>query len=113
MSELRCTSTSRQMVTDAKLAEYEEACTVRTFLAIAIHGLDEYTQLVSTDEGKDFNFPKQHWAGHITSDIKAKGTLDNMSTRPGEGFFQEAKQAYKRTNGKEAEKQVRQTCSDC
>ena len=45
--------------------------------------------------------------GHAVSDIQAKGTLDNMSTRPGEAFFQEAKQDYKRTNGKAMEHQVR------
>ncbi len=35
-----------------------------------------------------------------------KGTTDNFSTRPGEGFQQEAAQAYAQTNGKNAEHQV-------
>jgi hypothetical protein len=43
---------------------------------------------------------------HVISDIQRKGTLDNMSTRPGEGFIQEAAQAYEQTNRKKAEKQV-------
>lgn len=34
-----------------------------------------------------------------------KGTTDNFSTRPGEGF-QQAAQAYAQTNGKHAEHQV-------
>jgi hypothetical protein len=35
-----------------------------------------------------------------------KGTTDNFSTRPGEGFQQEAAQAYAQTNGKRPERQV-------
>lgn len=36
-----------------------------------------------------------------------KGTVDNFSTRTGEGFQQEAAQAYEQTNMKDAEHQVR------
>ena len=39
-------------------------------------------------------------------DILQKGTTDNTSTRPGEGFQQEAAQAFEQTNMKNAEKQV-------
>ena len=42
----------------------------------------------------------------MASDIMDKGTTDNFSTRPGEGFQQEAAQAYAQTNGKNAEHQV-------
>lgn len=44
---------------------------------------------------------------HIEDDITRKGTTGNYSTRPGEGFIQEAKEAYHQTNGKDAEQQVR------
>ena len=37
-----------------------------------------------------------------------KGTTDNMSTRPGEGFQQEAAEAYKQTSGKGAKRYVGQ-----
>lgn len=43
---------------------------------------------------------------HIVDDITQKGTTGNYSTRPGEGFIQEAKEAYHQTNGKAAEHQV-------
>ena len=48
-----------------------------------------------TDEyGKSFDFPKQHAVLHVVDDIQQKGTTPNYSTRPGEGFQQEAVQAY-------------------
>jgi hypothetical protein len=61
---------------------------------------------VSKEQGKSFDFYKQHYVSHIIEDIRRKGTTDNTSTRPGEGFQQEAAEAYKQTNKKSAEKQV-------
>lgn len=61
---------------------------------------------MSKEHGKDFNFFKQHYVCHIIEDIRQKGTTDNTSTRPGEGFQQEAAEAYDQTNKKNAEKQV-------
>jgi len=63
-------------------------------------------QKVSKEYGKNFDFFKQHYVSHVVSDIRQKGTTDNMSTRPGEGFNQEAAEAYAQTNGKQAESQV-------
>jgi hypothetical protein len=65
-----------------------------------------HPQKVSKEYGKNFDFFKQHYVSHVISDIRQKGTTDNTSTRPGEGFQQEAAQAYKQTSRKEAEKQV-------
>ena len=42
----------------------------------------------------------------MIQDIREKGTTDNSSTRTGEGFQQEAAQAYEQTNMKNAEHQV-------
>jgi hypothetical protein len=53
-----------------------------------------------------FRFLKQHYVSHVVSDIRQKGTTDNLSTRPGEGFQQEAAEAYEQTNRKRAETQV-------
>ena len=61
---------------------------------------------MSKDYGKSFDFPKQHATVHVIDDIEQKGTTRNYSTRPGEGFQQEAAQAYAQTNKKDAETQV-------
>ena len=63
-------------------------------------------QKVSRVHGKNFNFFKQHYVSHIIADIRQKGTTDNTSTRPGEGFQQEAAEAFEQTNMRQAEKQV-------
>lgn len=65
-----------------------------------------FPQKVSKEYGKNFAFFKQHYVSHVISDIRQKGTTDNLSTRPGEGFQQEAAEAYAQTNKKKAEKQV-------
>ena len=65
-----------------------------------------HPQKVSKEYEKNFDFFKQHYVSHVISDIRQKGTTDNTSTRPGEGFQQEAAEAYKQTSKKEAEKQV-------
>ncbi|KAJ7746517.1 hypothetical protein B0H14DRAFT_2406480 [Mycena olivaceomarginata] len=61
---------------------------------------------VADDYGKDFDFFKQHALSHLVSDIRKKGTTNHGSTRPGEGFQQEARAAYARTNGKNAAHQM-------
>jgi hypothetical protein len=61
---------------------------------------------VHDEYGKNFNFLKQHAPQHVLQDIREKGTVDNFSTRNGEGVQQEASQAYKQTNMKNAEHQV-------
>lgn len=63
-------------------------------------------QRVTTDYGKNFDFFKQHTFAHGTESVRDVGVTLNQSTRPGEGFIQEVKQQYKRTNGRDAEKQV-------
>ena len=61
---------------------------------------------VEQEYGKSFNFLKQHATQHVIQDIKEKGTVDNFSTRVGEGVQQEASQAFEQTNMKNAEHQV-------
>jgi hypothetical protein len=55
---------------------------------------------VSEKYGKDFDFFKQHATSHIVDDIFQKGTTNHGSTRPGEGFQQEATEAYNQTSFK-------------
>ncbi|KAJ7599598.1 hypothetical protein C8J56DRAFT_1011188 [Mycena floridula] len=61
---------------------------------------------VSVRHKKNFDFFKQHWTSHVVEDIRKKGSTVNTTTRPGEGFQQEAAQAYKQTNGRNAEDQM-------
>ncbi|KAJ6451401.1 hypothetical protein C8R45DRAFT_1124863 [Mycena sanguinolenta] len=61
---------------------------------------------VSEAYGKDFDFFKQHSLNHLVRDIRDKGTTNHGSTRPGEGFQQEAREAYSRTNRKNAAHQL-------
>ena len=65
-----------------------------------------FLQKVEQEYGKNFDFLKQHASSHVFQDIRDKGTTDNSSTRTGEGFQQEAAQAYEQTNMKNAEHQV-------
>lgn len=44
---------------------------------------------------------------HALADLRRKGCIDGYSTRPGEGFQQEVKQAYRQTNFKSVEAQVK------
>ncbi|KAJ7572771.1 hypothetical protein C8J56DRAFT_1138939 [Mycena floridula] len=61
---------------------------------------------VSVRHKKNFDFFKQHWTSHVVEDIRKKGSTVNTTTRPSEGFQQEAAQAYKQTNGRNAEDQM-------
>ncbi|KAJ7769544.1 hypothetical protein B0H14DRAFT_3116658 [Mycena olivaceomarginata] len=56
--------------------------------------------------GKNFDFFKQHAVSHVVSGIWDKGTTNHGSTRPGEGFQQEAREAYKQTNCKDVAPQM-------
>ncbi|KJA13763.1 hypothetical protein HYPSUDRAFT_72879 [Hypholoma sublateritium FD-334 SS-4] len=64
---------------------------------------------VEQEYGKIFDFLKQHAVHHVIQNIHEKGTVDNFSTRIGEGFQQEAAQAYDQTNMKNAEHQLKLT----
>ena len=55
---------------------------------------------------KSYDYPKHHMMYHALDDLQRKGCIDNYSTRPGEGFQQEVKQAYRRTNFKNTAAQV-------
>lgn len=57
--------------------------------------------------GKNYAYPKHHALVHLPFDLKMKGSTDNYTTRPGEGFQQEVQQAYDQTNFRDTEKQVR------
>ncbi|KAJ7897727.1 hypothetical protein B0H14DRAFT_2494751 [Mycena olivaceomarginata] len=69
-----------------------------------IEDYEHHCSRVSVTYGKDFNFFKQHATSHIIQDILDKGTTDHGSTRPGEGFHQEAAEAYNRTNFKDMDR---------
>ncbi len=78
---------------------------------LSCHTLDSnfvirFFQKVEQEHGKNFDFLKQHASSHVFQDIRQKGTTDNFSTRTGEGFQQEAAQAFEQTNMKNAEHQV-------
>ncbi|KZT29211.1 hypothetical protein NEOLEDRAFT_1086238 [Neolentinus lepideus HHB14362 ss-1] len=89
MVGLRCMSESRLKALERFIHDYEKTC-----------------KKVAELHGKNFDFLKQHGPNHAPSDIRAKGTTDNYSTRPGEGFQQEASEAYEQTNRKGAEHQM-------
>lgn len=70
-------------------------------------------QIVSQLYKKNFDFPKQHHVSHVLRNILKKASTHNYSTRPGESTQQEIAAAYKNTNGKNAEDQVRITSGRC
>ncbi|KAJ7253263.1 hypothetical protein C8J57DRAFT_1660481 [Mycena rebaudengoi] len=53
-----------------------------------------YCAKLNREHGKSFDFPKQHAGTHVISDIRLKGATANYGTRVGEGFHQEAQDAY-------------------
>ncbi|KAJ7033041.1 hypothetical protein C8F04DRAFT_958197, partial [Mycena alexandri] len=71
-----------------------------------IKDCEHWCSRMSEKYGKDFGFFKQHATSHIIADICTKGTSNHGSTRPGEGFQQEAAQAYNRTNFKNVTPQM-------
>ncbi|KAJ7823350.1 hypothetical protein B0H14DRAFT_3730382 [Mycena olivaceomarginata] len=89
------------------LRHFEVWCTVFMHTNVAeLWLLTREFKRVADDYGKDFDFFKQHALSHLVSDIRKKGTTNHGSTRPGEGFQQEARAAYARTNGKNAAHQM-------
>ncbi|KAJ7209303.1 hypothetical protein GGX14DRAFT_535100 [Mycena pura] len=75
---------------------------LKTFIA----DYEYWCERVSRKYGKSFDFFKQHAIAHVLKDIWDKGTTNHGSTRPGEGFQQEARSAYAKTNMKDAEAQM-------
>ncbi|KAJ6525334.1 hypothetical protein B0H19DRAFT_1276131 [Mycena capillaripes] len=67
-------------------------------LGTFINDYESCCSRVSDRYGKNFDFFKQHATSHIVRDIQDKGTTNHGSTRPGEGFQQEASEAYNQTN---------------
>ncbi|KIJ32950.1 hypothetical protein M422DRAFT_265132 [Sphaerobolus stellatus SS14] len=61
---------------------------------------------LSADLDKNYNNPKHHNLLHLPEDHRAKGSMVNHATWPGEGFQQEVKQVYDQTNFKNTEPQV-------
>ncbi|KAJ7119998.1 hypothetical protein C8R46DRAFT_1149767 [Mycena filopes] len=75
-------------------------------LIVFIQDYEYWCERVSAVYNKDFSFFKQHALSHVVRDIRGKGTTNHGSTRPGEGFQQEAREAYARTNKKDAAHQM-------
>ncbi|KAK6966916.1 hypothetical protein R3P38DRAFT_3337690 [Favolaschia claudopus] len=75
-------------------------------LATFIKDYEFWCSKVSDQYGKSFDFPKQHATSHIIEDIRTKGTTNHFSTRSGEGFQQEAREAYGQTNFKDVVPQM-------
>ncbi|KAJ7092944.1 hypothetical protein B0H15DRAFT_938487 [Mycena belliarum] len=75
-------------------------------LDVFIQNYEHWCSMVSDVYGKSFDFFKQHATSHVVADIRAKGTTNHGSTRPGEGFQQEAHEAYLKTNGKDVARQM-------
>ncbi|KAJ7692165.1 hypothetical protein B0H17DRAFT_1133414 [Mycena rosella] len=59
-----------------------------------------FGELVVKEYGKNFAFYKQHATAHAIEDVHEKGPPTGYSTRPGEGFHQEVKEAYAQTNSR-------------
>ncbi|KAF8523299.1 hypothetical protein BU17DRAFT_63874 [Hysterangium stoloniferum] len=75
-------------------------------MQVALAEYETYCEAVSKEYGKDFHFPKQHAPAHLYYDITHKGSTINYTTRTGEGFQQESRNAYFQTNYKDVERQV-------
>jgi hypothetical protein len=111
MIGLHCMSESRIARLKLYITDYQKWCTVRgssgeseTRFISELYKLCD--QKVSKRYDKNFDFFKQHAAWHVADDIEQRGATYNFTTRPGEGFQQEAAQAYKTTNRKKTEHQV-------
>ncbi|KAJ7132506.1 hypothetical protein C8R44DRAFT_611932 [Mycena epipterygia] len=75
-------------------------------LDVFVQDYEHWCSQVTATHGKSFDFFKQHAASHVVRDIRNKGTTNHGSTRPGEGFQQEAREAYNRTNKKNVAHQM-------
>ena len=107
MIGMTCMTERRLALLKDCIQEYEKWCEVRNNLVCASVLLADFaTQQVTKTYGKKFNFYKQHFTSHAERDIRQKGTLNHASTRPGEGFIQEAAEAYSQTSKKDVDPQV-------
>jgi hypothetical protein len=89
--------------------KYQLYCAVRLALSIfeSIYIVDSWIlQKLTREHGKSFDFPKQHAGTHVISDIRLKGATANYGTRVGEGFHQEAQDAYSTGNHRNNDVQV-------
>jgi len=81
------------------IKEYEVQCVVHVYEFYSTYTYLTCTQRVTVKYGKNFDFIKQHHLAHLVDDdILGAGVTGNSTTRPGEGFQQEVKQLYRRTN---------------
>ncbi|KIJ46695.1 hypothetical protein M422DRAFT_249859 [Sphaerobolus stellatus SS14] len=76
------------------------------YLELCLSQYEKHCIIVSQKYGKNYNYPKHHGLLHLPEDLRAKGTTENYSTRPGEGFQQEVQQAYDQTNFRNVEPQM-------
>ncbi|KAI5823796.1 hypothetical protein K523DRAFT_333657 [Schizophyllum commune Tattone D] len=84
-------------------------CTTERRLQLLRQYVQEYQRCceqVSKTYHKNFKFYKQHFTCHAERDIREKGTLNHACTRPGEGFIQEAAEAYSQTSKKNVDPQM-------
>ncbi|KZV79960.1 hypothetical protein EXIGLDRAFT_817958, partial [Exidia glandulosa HHB12029] len=79
---------------------------LRYLQTVVIPNYQRACERVSDDYGKNFAFYKQHAVAHVVDNIMTKGALQNQDARPGEGFQQEVKQQFNRTDKRNAEKQM-------
>ncbi|KIJ28811.1 hypothetical protein M422DRAFT_269862 [Sphaerobolus stellatus SS14] len=76
------------------------------YLEMCLPKYEKVCSHLSADLDKNYNYPKHHNLLHLPEDLRAKGSTVNYTTRPGEGFQQEVKQAYDQTNFKNTEPQM-------
>ncbi|KAJ6493758.1 hypothetical protein DFH09DRAFT_1337978 [Mycena vulgaris] len=106
MTGMHCMPSRRLERLQKLIKDYEYWCSVSLILHIVdTHHLN-FVKRVAAQYGKSFDFFKQHATSHIVKDIRDKGTTNHGSTRPGEGFQQEAAEAYNRTNFKDVASQM-------
>lgn len=107
MIGLRCISVQQlDYLKKVIIPQYEHWCDVRTCHSVSVlHFMT--AQVVAEEYDVNFAFFKQHAVAHVVDDIQTKGALQNQSTRPSEGFQQEVKQQYNRTDKRAVERQVR------
>ncbi|KAJ7814935.1 hypothetical protein B0H13DRAFT_2381356 [Mycena leptocephala] len=89
MTGLHCTTEERISGLKGYIKKYERFCIK-----------------VTKEQCKKFDFPKQHASVHLIDDLREKGTMNNYTTRLGEGFHQEVREAYSHTNGENEDPQL-------
>ncbi|KIJ43201.1 hypothetical protein M422DRAFT_170034 [Sphaerobolus stellatus SS14] len=76
------------------------------YLESSLPEYEKYCIILSQEYDKNYNYPKHHSLIDLPEDLRSKATVENYSTRPGEGFQQEVQQAYDQTNFRNPESQV-------